>query len=115
MIIWKGLGFLILLIPIASMFLTFAAHQIVFGREHFMEFREYTFVTAGIITALSTWKIGRRLNRQLVRVTDATGNQLERYEHETFHSLFFIAFEYWAIPYLVLTGYFAIKGSLPQA
>lgn len=62
----------------------------------------------GFVSTVATWKIGRKINRERVRVTDAKGKVTERWEKEVNHSLYMIPFEYWAIIYFIATALFAM-------
>jgi hypothetical protein len=111
MIIWQGFGIVVLAIPLASFFIALAIDIAIFGEGHLAVNHDLALITCGLLSTVATWKIGRRLNRQRIRVTDAAGNVSERYERETIHSLYMIPFEYWAIVYFILSALIGCVGT----
>lgn len=86
MIVWKGLGFLALVIPFACGILC----QVVLGDAPMYAGIGY------ILGGIPVWFLGKKWNDQPARTfTDnATGQQVEVQE---VHSAFWIKMEYWAI------------------
>jgi hypothetical protein len=104
MIIWRGWGFLVIVIgALASLLVRFVSEAVV-GRGA-VERNEGVLLPLGLLlAALVIWPLGRRLNRgERVLRDEATGEQVVLRPN---HSLFFIKMEHWAhIGVAVAIGY----------
>ena len=99
-----------MVIPFVVFVVVAAAASLILGPENRAQYTDDVLITTGVVGAVVTWRIGRRINRTLVRVTDA-GSSSENYEHLTLHSFYWIPFEYWVIPQLVFAALIAVYGA----
>lgn len=100
MIIWRGWGILVVLITLAIYMAVILLGDSLF-HSGFAAYSHYYSAVAVILSAIAVWFVGRKLNggqgRELL--DEKTG---QRVILRNSHSLFFIKFEFWAVPLAII-------------
>lgn len=100
MIIWRGWGILVVLITLAIYMAVILLGDSLFDHGYATHAQYYN-AAAILLSAIAVWFVGRKLNggqgRELL--DEKTG---QRVLLKNSHSLFFIKFEYWAIPLAII-------------
>jgi hypothetical protein len=105
MIIWKGWGILVPLITAFLVVITLILFESLMAPETFTKYSNYIMSFGGGLSALAVWVLGKKLNSGAERtLLDETSG--EKVTIKANHSLFFINFEYWAIPLALLSAMF---------
>lgn len=96
MIVWRGLGILVLPIVLVIWFVVVTAASKILP-DISPESGHWISAVALVLSAVAVWFAGRKLNGKPGRelLDEKTG---QRVLLKSTHSLFFINFEYWAIP-----------------
>lgn len=107
MVIWSGLGILVILIPVLTALVMQSVTEALLGPG---AYRQNPWLTSlGLLaSALAVWLLGRRLNGRSARVLvdQATGEQVTLRPR---HSLFFVRMEYWAVVVTFAAVYLAVR------
>lgn len=101
-IIWRGLGFLVLAVVLVCLFvgsLVFDA----FKGDGYFETHHWTQALALIAAAAGCWTLGNQLQRWSVGRDKASGSDYD--DNWPRHTLFFIPMHYWAPILLVVALY----------
>ncbi|KJK20845.1 hypothetical protein ACU4GI_10090 [Cupriavidus basilensis] len=96
-LIWQGLGFLVVIVPLAVM-LVMSLLGSVLNLSNVA-----TIVVALILSAVAVFYLGRRLNSRPGRILVDPKTQ-EPVELRKRHTLFWIPMQYWAVPILIIAG-----------
>jgi hypothetical protein len=88
MIIWKGWGFLSVVIAAAFFFAFGYLGHLIIGESPHRNGVQYGAAVGLVIAAVVNWFVGRSLNR---------GNRTAGANVFSRHSLFFVSMEYWSI------------------
>lgn len=101
MIIWRGLGILAPIIPVALWIFLPQLVKTLFGQEAYSGSYSWLSPVSILLGAVAVWFWGRHLNTKNTRtlIDEQTGQQIVLKPN---HSLFFINMEYWAIPFALL-------------
>ncbi|SJL84284.1 hypothetical protein [Vibrio palustris] len=106
MIIWRGWGILVVLITMVMYMAVIFLGESIFHQGYAIH-AQYYHAVATLLSAIAVWFTGRKLNggqgRELL--DEKTGQKVIM---KSSHSLFFIKFEYWAIPLAILGLLFMI-------
>lgn len=94
MIIWRGLGFLVLILTVVAVLAAQFVTQRAFG-ETYWEQQAWPAAAALGLAAVLCWFLGRRLNKPASK--DA-GEHRRTWTHD----LFFVRMEWWAFPLVAL-------------
>jgi len=102
---WSGWGFLVPVIWIGFFVLTQAGLNAVIGPNTY-ESAEWPKLLAGILSAVTIWFVGKRVNGEPGRtlIDKKTGHEFVFKPRSTF---FFIPMEYWAVAVAVLAVIFS--------
>jgi hypothetical protein len=102
MIIWSGLGFLVLVIVLVSSFALNLAFDALAGNGYYGQ-HEWPFALSLLVAAVVCWFLGSALNGRGSRtvVDKLTGQEFDL--NRSNHSLFFIPMHIWA-PILAVIG-----------
>lgn len=97
MIIWRGWGILVPIIPVALWVLIPESFKAAMSDAAYSEYFKFISAFSIFLGALAIWFLGRKLNGTKGRtlVDESTG---ETVVLKANHSLFFINMEYWAFP-----------------
>lgn len=100
MIIWQGLGFLVVVIAIAAFIVAQIALDAIFGTNFFIS-TPWAKAVWGIVAAIPIWLIGYKLNNRKGRLlidpdTNQEVNLVKR------HTLFWIPMQYYAPVFFAL-------------
>lgn len=108
MIVWRGIGILAPIIPVAMWVFLPELVKTVFGQEAFSSSYSWVSSISILLGAVAVWFWGRHVNTKNIRILidEQTGQQIVLKPN---HSLFFINMEYWAIPFGVLALYMLLK------
>lgn len=110
MIIWKGLGILVIVIFFAVTVTVQWTANALFGPGTYFLYKAWLFPPALFVVAASCWFLGRYLHqygkRELIDTT--TGQKVVLRSR---HSLFFIPMEYWAVPLVLWAFYILVFGA----
>lgn len=110
MVIWSGLGILVILIPLFTVLVLQSVSEALFGAGAYRQNGQWLPSLALLASALVVWLLGRRLNGRAARVLvdPATGEQVALRPR---HSLFFIRMEYWAAAVALAAVFLAVRPS----
>ncbi len=102
MIIWRGWGILVPIIPVAIWFLVPELFKFAMSQTAYSDYFEFISAFSILLGALALWFLGKKLNGTEGRtlVDEQTG---EKVLLRANHSLFFVNMEYWAIPLALLS------------
>ena len=99
MIIWRGLGILVLPIYFASIMLGSGLCDYLSGDPSYFNGARWPACLTALVTAGIVFALGRRLNRPVYIMPNPGGLPIRV---DSSHDLFFIKMEYWAIPIILL-------------
>ncbi len=108
MIIWQGLGFLALLIPLlVGLIIEFTTESITHNDQFFQE-TWWPMLATQIVNAIIIFTLGQYLEKRPAKVVidKETGKEIVLKKK---HTLFFIPLKYWSIVWLGVGAYFAAK------
>ncbi|MBQ0712861.1 MAG: hypothetical protein KBT53_07870 [Porticoccus sp.] len=101
MLIWRGWGIIVPFIAISLWLMLQGLFESMMAPEAYTEYSIYISAFSFLLGGLVIWILGKKLNggegRKLL--DENTG---ERVVLKVNHSLFFINFEYWAIPLVII-------------
>ena len=97
MIIWRGWGILVPIIPVVIWALFPELFKTALPQTAYSDYYKFISAASILLGALTLWFLGRKLNGGEGRtlVDEKTG---EKVVLRANHSLFFLNMEYWAIP-----------------
>lgn len=102
MIIWRGWGILVLVIPVAIWVIVPELVKPMLSAESYSANYQYISGLSIVLGAVALWFFGRWVNAGgRAMIDEETG---ERIVLKPNHSLFFINIEYWAIPLAAFAG-----------
>ena len=107
MIIWNGLGFLVVVVGFAALILTELVSEKITGDEEFYQQHGWVILIGMLVAAALTYGLHRVLPRHKARVLidKQTGQEVVlRYDH----SLFFIPVRWWPAVFMAIGVGFAI-------
>lgn len=109
MIIWNGLGFLVVIIFIAAVLFTEFAVEILTGNDQFYQENAWVMLIGMLIAAASTYCLHRLLllKKGRVVVDKETGQEIVLRSR---HSLFFIDVKWWPVLFVALGIVFLFDG-----
>ncbi len=108
MIVWRGLGILAPIIPVAAWIFIPELFKAVFGEMWFKSNYPWVSGLSILAGALAVWFWGRHLNAK--KVGSPGGENAEAQAvMKPGHSLFFIRMEYWSIPFGILALYMLLR------
>lgn len=109
MILWSGLGFLVVVIAAAALMLTEFVAETITGDDQFYQQHGWVILIGMLLAAAMTFGLERLLRRQKGRVVvdKATGEELVLRRK---HSLFFLPVKWWPAVFTLLGLAFAIGG-----
>ncbi len=101
MIIWSGLGFLVVIIGIGSLVLAQWLTGIVFQDPNYYSANSWPKIAGLVLAAILTWLLSLALNKQAGRelVDPETGQRIVLRRQ---HSFFFIPVQYWVLVFIGL-------------
>ena len=110
MIIWNGLGFLVVLIAAAALVLTEFVSETITDDDQFYQQHGWVILIGLLLAAAMTFGLDRLLRRQKERVMidKETGQELVLRRK---HSLFFIPVKWWPAVFTLLGLAFALGGA----
>jgi len=90
--IWKGLGFLVIVIPAAI----YALSMMLLGSES-----EVLYYWSSVVSGVVIWIVGKRLNsnKKDIVIDPETGEYLKDLREQ--HTFFFVPMRYWGIIFFV--------------
>src|SRR5690242_3530938 len=102
MIIWRGFGFLVVVIGIGAVVIADAICNLATGNGEFAKAHNWPRCLALLLAAVAVYLIGRHLNHKPGRavIDKATGREIIL---KRTHSLFFIPMEYWAFAFAAIS------------
>lgn len=101
MIIWNGLGFLVVVIGFGCLLITEFLTETAFNDDQYYQSHNWPAFVALLIAGVIVWFFGRHLNSKGAKcLIDPETNQEVMLKNN--HSLFFIPMEYWGPIFLVL-------------
>jgi hypothetical protein len=100
MIIWRGWGILVPIIPVVLWLFVPQLFESIMSPDAYTEYFRHISAFSILLGALTIWFLGRKLNCSEGRtlVNEETG---EKVLLKPTHSFFFINLEYWAIPLIL--------------
>lgn len=107
MIVWKGWGFIILPIVMASIALIYFPALFITGNNDVMNQFPYLFGLVFFIAGTLSWFIGNKLPKKEKRLFDENGNEVII---KNTHSFFFIEVKYFIIVFYLIGLYLLITG-----
>ena len=101
MLIWRGWGILVPIIPIFIWVLVPELFKSVLAQTTYTEYFKYISALSILLGAVALWILGKKLNDAEGRslIDETTG---EKVLLRANHSLFFINIEHWAVPLVIL-------------
>ena len=100
-VIWRGAGGVVLLIPIIACVVMNIATAKAFDETHYFQQNLWPKVVALWVSGLVCWIVGRYANGQpdQILINETTGEEVRE---RPYHHLMFIKIEYWGIIFLVI-------------
>ncbi|MCX6853356.1 MAG: hypothetical protein NTV80_00460 [Verrucomicrobia bacterium] len=105
---WKGYGLFVIIIGIFWFFTLSLVMSLVYGVSQVKGHEDAILFTTSFFAAVTTWCVGKMLNRSFVTITKDGIKRTER-RYAVNHSLYGIPFEYWSLVWVALSLWKAYK------